>query len=130
MLNQNYIWVVIEESLEDTSIIDKLNIIETKVVPVTERHKTPWVKQWTLHTVEISKEQADIIAEELKNWLDSKHNWYADFKNDDFHYIIFSDKIFKIDRYSFDEYNEATKYWISLWIPDYQVDFSGYIKEK
>lgn len=128
-MNNNFIGVIIEESLEDKSILDDVKIINSKVEKVVEKHRTPWVKTWTKHNVEILKNQADDVAKKLNNTLDSKHNWYADFKNNDFHYIIFKDKIFKINRSKKEEYDEATKHGISLGIPDYQVNFSSEIKK-
>lgn len=125
----NYKGVIIEESLENKDILKKVEILETKVEVVTEKHKTPWIKQWTLHTVEIPDDKADVVANEMSKSLDSKHNWYADFKNEKTHYIIFRGRIFKIDRTSKEQYSEATKYGISSGIPDYQVDFSPHIKK-
>ena len=116
--------VIIEESLEDKAILNKIDIISTEVKQATEKYKTPWVKQWTLHNVEIEAEDADNMALEISKALDSKHNWYADFKNKKVHYIVFRDKMFKIDRTDVNQYNEATKYGISIGIPDYQVDFA------
>lgn len=120
---QNYKGVIIEESLEDKSVLQGLKILETKVEEVTEGHKTPWVKQWTLHTVEIPEDRAGEIAEKLSHSLDSEHAWYADFKNDSTHFIIFRNKVFKIDRSSKEQYGEATKYGLTLGIPDYQLDW-------
>ena len=116
--------VIIEESLENRSILSKIDIISTEVKQATEKYKTPWVKQWTLHNVDIAAGDADNIAQEISKALDSKHNWYADFKNNETHYIIFRDKVFKINRNNVNQYNEATRYGISLGIPDYQVDFA------
>lgn len=125
----NFTGVIIEESLENKDVLQKVKIVKTKVEQVTEKHKTPWIKQWTLHTVEIIENQADEIAKELSQLLDSEHFWYADFKNDDFHYIIFSNKIFKVDRSKSEQYKEVTKYGLTLGIPDYQLGFSLHIKE-
>lgn len=125
----NYIGVIIEESLKDSTVMKDINIINTDIEQVTEKHKTPWVKTWTKHNVEILEKQADDIANKLKDALDSEHDWYADFKNNNFHYIIFKDKIFKVNRSKKDEYDEATKHGISLGIPDYQVDFSPDVKQ-
>ncbi|MFH1631276.1 MAG: hypothetical protein ABIA21_03610 [Candidatus Aenigmatarchaeota archaeon] len=125
-----FIGVIIEESLENKEILNKLNIIKTKVEKVTDKHKTPWIKQWTLHTVEIHENQAESVSKKLSKSLDSEHNWYADFKNDLTHYIIFRNKVFKIDRSKKEQYDEATRYGISLGIPDYQVNFSSYIKNR
>lgn len=125
----NFSGVIIEESLEKKDVLKKVKILKTKIEKVTEKHKTPWIKQWTLHTVEILENRADEIAEDLSKSLDSEHSWYADFKNDKFHYIIFRNKVFFIDRRSKEQYDEAKKYGISLGIPEYQVDFHPDIKE-
>jgi len=116
---------IIEESLEDKSVLNEVKILSTKVEQVTERHKTPWIKQWTLHKVEIDQNKVEAIAERISKSLDSnhRHSWYADFKNDYTHYIIYRDKIFKVNRDNKEEYQEATKYGLALGIPDYQIDF-------
>ena len=126
---QTYKGVIIEESLEDKSVLQDLKILETKIEEITEDHKTPWVKQWTLHTVEIPEDRAEEVAEKLSQALDPQHAWYADFKNDSTHFIIFRNKVFKIDRSSKEQYGEATKYGLTLGIPDYQLDFSPHIKQ-
>jgi len=123
MINQSYKGVIIEESLEKKDILKKIKILKTDVEQVTKEHKTPWIKQWTLHTIEIPENQADGIAEKISKALDSKHAWYADFKNNYFHYIIFHDKIFKIDKSKKEQYSNVAKYGINLGIPDYQLDF-------
>ena len=125
----NYTGVIIEESLENKDVLQDVKISSTKVEEVTQEHKTPWIKQWTLHTVEIPENQADKVAEKLTKALDSEHSWYADFKNDSFHYIIFCDKFFKIDRSKKEQYDDVVKFGLSLGIPDYQLDFSPHIKE-
>lgn len=120
--------VIIEESLEDTSVLKKVSILSTKVEKVTKEHQSPWLKQWTLHTVEISEDKAEEIASELSQSLESEHEWYADFKNPEYHYIIFRGKVFKVNRSKAEEYEEVRKYGINLGIPDYQLDFSPEIK--
>lgn len=120
----DYKGVIIEESLENKDILKDVKISDTKVEEVVEEHKTPWIKQWTLHTVEIPANQAKDVVEKISKVLDSKHDWYADFKNDTHHYIIFRDKVFYIDRKSKEQYDEAKRYGISLGIPEYQVDFA------
>lgn len=116
--------VIIEESLENTSVLKDVTILETKVEKVTEEHKTPWLKQWTLHTVKISEEVADSVSEKLSKNLEKEHNWYADYKNDKYHYIIYRGKVFKVDLKNPVLYAEAKQYGISLGIPEYQVDFA------
>ena len=120
----NYKGIIIEESLENKDILKDVKISDTKIEEVTEKHKTPWIKQWTLHTVEIPENQARNVAEKISKTLDREHSWYADFKNQTHHYIIFRDKAFFIDRKSKEQYDEAKHYGISLGIPEYQVDFA------
>lgn len=120
----NYKGTIIEESLENKEALKDVKILSTKVEPVVAKHQTPWLKQWTLHIVEIPEEKAEEIAKKLSISLDSEHNWYADYKNKKWHYIIFKNRVFKIDRDSVEQYLEAKKYGISLGIPEHQVDFS------
>ena len=125
----NYTGVIIEESLENKDILKDVKILETKVEEATEEHKTPWVKQWTLHAVEIPEGQAQNISEKISHALDAEHPWYADFKNEAHHYIIFRGKVFFIDRASKKQYDEAKNYGISIGIPEYQVDFHPEVKQ-
>jgi len=122
--------VIIEESLENKSILGELRILETEVEKVTDRSKTPWLKLWTKHTVEVPEADAQAVAERLARIIDRKHggSWYADFKNQRFHYIIFRDRIFKVDRRSKQQYDEVNRFGEALGIPSYQLDFSPQIK--
>ena len=124
-----YQGVIIKESLENKNVLRNVKIVKTKVEKVTDKHKTPWIKKWTLHNVEISEEYAEKIVEEISKSLDSKHNWYAYFKYGKTHFIIFRNKIFKIKRTSKEQYDKAKEYGISLGIPEYQVDFHPDVKE-
>ena len=73
--------------------------------------------------MEIPLDEAENIAHELSTCLDFHHAWYADFKNNMHHYIIFRDKVFYIERTSKEQYEEARAYGIALGIPEYQVAF-------
>lgn len=116
--------VIIEESLADKSVLNDVNTISTKVAPVTERHKTPWVKQWTMHTVEVADDKAAEVADKISKALDKDHDWYADFKTETEHHVIYTGKVFHItDHRDKRQYDEATAYGVSIGIPDYQVDF-------
>ena len=126
----NFKGIIIQESLTDVATLDDVTVLSTKIEPVTDAHKTPWVKQWTMHEVEIPYTQAGVVAEKISQALDKKHNWYADFKNDTEHFVIYSGRVFHItDRTDRAQYDEATAYGISIGIPDYQVDFSPHLKQ-
>jgi len=124
----NYKGVIIEESLENKDVFKNIKILSTKIEQVVEKHKTPWLKQWTLHTVEIPENEGENVALEISKSLESLHPWYSDFKDKNTHFIIFRNKIFKIDRTSKEQCNQAKEYGISLGIPYYQVDFKPKIK--
>ena len=115
--------------MEDKSILEEMKILSTKIEHVTEKHKTPWLKKWKLHKVEVSAEKVAKISEKLSKCIESAHNcWYADFKNNELHFIIFRNKIFRIDRTNSKQYDEVKKYGISLGIPEHQVDFNSGIE--
>ncbi len=126
----NFTGIIVEESLENKTVLKKVKIISTEVEKVTLKHKTSWIKQWTMHTVEIAEDQIDKISKEISKALDTTHqgNWYADFKNNQFHYIIFKNKIFKVNRTKPEQYKAVTEYGLSLGIPKHQLDFSPQIK--
>ena len=107
-----YEGVIIEESLHDKNVLNLIEIISTKVEPVTKKHKTPWLKQWTLHTVKISEGNANNIAKAISKALEHNH-WYIDFKNKNYHYVIFPSKVFKVDRSKPEQYKQVTYYGIS-----------------
>lgn len=119
---------IIEESLDDIACLQSLVIISTKIEKVTESHTTPWLKQWTLHTVAIDENKVDAIAFQLSEALEKEHEWYADFKNNELHYIVFRKKIFKVRRNYLSEYEDVKKYGVKLGIPEYQLDFSPEIE--
>ena len=127
----NFIGVIIEESLENKDVLKKVKILKTRVEKVTDEHQTPYLENWTLHMVEVEEGKAHDVAEEISRSLDSEHNdWYADFKNDSIHFIIFKGKIFKLNRENKEQYDEVINYGLSLGIPKHQLDFSPDILEK
>lgn len=117
--------IIIEESLENTSVLKRVKILSTQVEPITDDHQTPWLTQWTIHTVEVAEDDVKEIAEEIRQSLDRAHSgsWYADFKNTTHHIVIFPEKVFIIDRTVQAEYDEVRQYGISLGIPAPQMDF-------
>ena len=116
---------IIEESWTDKATWKDVNIISTRVEAVTPDHKTPWLKQWTLHTIEVPEDNAATVAEDLSQTIETDHSsWYIDFKNDTTHYVIFPGKVFKIDRSNPEEYKPVVSYGANLGIPRHQLDFS------
>jgi len=124
----DYKGVIIEESLENKDILKDIKILSTEIEKVETHHETPWLLQWTKHAVEIPEKDISEIAEKISRSLDPNHggSWYADFKNDTYHYIIYRDKVFRVNRKSKEEYDEAEQYGLSLGIPaDQLINFEG-----
>lgn len=122
----DYRGTIIEESLGDQSILRDLTILNTRVEAVTDRHKTPWLSQWTLHTIQVPEGEGAAVARRIQRAIDAMQpgSWYVDFKNDVEHFIIYKDKIFKIGRDDEAGYQAARTHGINLGIPEYQLDFS------
>jgi hypothetical protein len=119
--------VIIEESLTDRDLLNSLTIISTRVSKVTPEHKTPWLTQWTIHTIEVPARDAEVLATKLSTALDSVHaqSWYIDFKSDSRHFVIYPKKVFSIDRAHCSQYAEARAYGVALGIPAQQLDFES-----
>lgn len=116
----NYKGVIIQESLSDQAVLQDIKIVSTEVEQVTEHHKST-EKKWTLHTVEVLSNKVGGIANTISKCI--KNKWYADFKNDIYHYIIFKDRVFHVKIADKKQYDEPKTYGISLGLPEYQVDF-------
>jgi len=126
--NNNFKGAIIEESLSNPKVLKKVNITKTDVFPVTKKHKTPWVKQWTFHFIEVDENKAESIASEISVSMDSEHVWYADFRNNKIHYIIYYNRVFKMDINKKEDYQNAIDYGSKLGLPNYQLDFSPHHK--
>jgi hypothetical protein len=118
-----YNGIIIEESLHDKDVLKDVNIVSTLVEKVNAHHETPWLEKWTLHTVEIQENMVENVSEKLARAFDVDHigNWYADFKNADIHYVIFPNKIFKLDRSKNSDYDEMVEYALGIGLPESQL---------
>ncbi len=117
--------VVIQESLDDSSVLSKELIVNTKIIPITREAKTPWLKQWTLQTVEIPETKIDSFTKIIASAIDRQHpgSWYAEFKNDAQQYVVFSNKVFTYNLGNKSKHTHAIHYGLRLGIPKQQLDF-------
>lgn len=120
---QDFQGVIIEESLAQKNILQKFSILKTQVEAVTEGHQTPWIHQWTLHTVIIPAPQVLEIASELSKNLDPEHSWYTNFDNGEDYFVIFRNAIFTWRKDDQDAIERVKRYGRQLGIPEYQLDF-------
>lgn len=117
--------IVIRESLSRPEIIDDAKVISTKVETVTKDMRTPWIPQWTMEEIEVSDHAIDEFAKKLSQSIDRTHanSWYADLKNNNFHYIIFSGRVFSVDRSHPEQYQAVKEFGQHIGIPKHQLDF-------
>jgi Protein of unknown function (DUF3800) len=105
-LGNNLKGLLIEESLENKSVLNKIRIIKSKVVDVTEKDETPWLSKMTLDVIEVPEKDAAKIAEEILNSQDKKHNWpsgkpLAHFSSKTAHFTVRKDRVIKSVRAKF-----------------------------
>lgn len=87
--------VLISESLCDKNVLDEVRILKTKIEKVTLGHRTPWLSQWTINTIEIEDEDIDKVCEKIKDSFDKEHEWYVELKSNKYNIQIFSNEIIK-----------------------------------
>lgn len=107
-----YSGCIIKESLKDLSILDEFDIVDEDIC-----------------TVKIDKSKIENILPRLQAAMVDDKVWYCDLKCNDYHYIIFNDKIFKIDRNYGEQYEEAKKYGLNRGIPEEQLPNSSWAKQ-
>jgi hypothetical protein len=116
---------IIEESLCDRSILNDARIVSAEIEAVTPGHRTPWLQQWTIDTVEIEDKAIKAFVRKLQKSIETEHaSWFADFRGIQDHYIVFPGKIFFIDHRRNDTYTEAAAYGVALGIPRQQLGFA------
>lgn len=118
--------ILIEESLTSKDCLRLLRVVGRSSEKTTERHQTPWLRQWTMLRFEIDDAtDASIVAASIQDCLDAEHasSWYVDFKNDAEHYIVFKDRLFRIDLSKPEQYDAVSMYGFELGMPPDQLDF-------
>lgn len=111
-----YSGCIIEESLKDKSVLNEFKIIATHAQDS--------------YIVEIDDSRVDEILPRLQSSMSDDEKWYCDLKNYDYHYIIYNDKIFKVDRDYEQQYEEAKEYGLKRGIPDGLLPNKTWAKKK
>lgn len=110
-----YSGCIIEESLKNKSILDEFDIVETRADSCI---------------VEIDASQVEEIVLKLQNAMVSDPCWYCDLKNYDYHYIIYNDKIFKVNRDYGEQYEEAKAYGLKRGIQEDYLPNKSWAKQE
>lgn len=98
-LGNDFEGIIIEESLEDKSVLKRVKILKTKVEKIPKKYNIPWLSEWTKDIIVVPESDAEQIAEEIRKSLDKKHdNWYVFFNNKKIHFSVNKDKVIKTDK--------------------------------
>ena len=103
--------VIIEESLEDASVLQRLNIISSETVQIDAS------ATWRLHTVVVSENEIRQLVSHIKA------GWYIHFWRGREVIAVFKDKIFTFDFDDKTSWQPAIDHGLSLDIPLEQLDF-------
>jgi hypothetical protein len=111
-MKEKYKGVIIEESLSDNRILNKLKILDLKIT----KERNPQ-DRWHMFEVKIEK---NIIKKLSKN---IKEKWYMHFWRKRKVIVIFKNKKFEFDYDKQETWKEAINYGISKGIARKQLDF-------
>lgn len=97
---------IIDESIKDKSILQEFTILETKT------------DGGISYIVEIDESGIENVVLRLQASMTDEKSWYTDLKNYDYHYIIFNDRIFKVNRDFPEQYEDAKEYGLNRGIEE------------
>lgn len=112
-----YTGTIVEESLLDNRILNEFKIIAIRISNAEKPED-----RWHLYEVEVTIDQMQIIAAQLK-----PEGWYAHFWQDDTIIVVFPNREFTMKLSDKTTWSDAIKYGKSIGIPTNQLDFK--IKE-
>jgi len=104
-----YSGCIIDESIKNKSILDEFKIIDKSD------------DDGAIYIVEIDDSKINDIVPKVMHAMVEEKVWYCDLKNYDYHYIIYNDKVFKVNRDYGEQYEEAKKYGLKRGIPECQL---------
>ncbi|MDJ0664388.1 MAG: hypothetical protein QNJ75_07495 [Acidimicrobiia bacterium] len=114
--------VLIRESLVGDSSLDRLDVVDTKVVDISSPAAGQPAK-WTVHTFETDDDQAAACAQALADDL-AAGPWYVDFNNGDRSYVVFSQRVFTYVRGDAATLRAAQAHAREQGIPESQIDWA------
>ncbi|HNZ85415.1 MAG TPA: hypothetical protein PKW38_03855 [Paludibacteraceae bacterium] len=114
----NYRGIVVEESLQDKSILDSCKILSTDVAEIDSR------TIWHIHKVQILEEQIHGFTKAIADKTDPNGTWYSHFYHEDPDktqmIVTFYKKIFLVSK---NNCSKAIEYGLKQGVPAEQLDF-------
>lgn len=109
-----YQGVIIEESLENALLINKLKVISARVSDDEDPNE-----RWHLYKVEVGEPEIKKISDAIKT------GWYAHFWRDEGKdmIVVFKEKIFKVNSQDKNTWKDAIDFGLSVGIIPEQLEF-------
>ena len=111
-MKNEYKGVIVEESLEDSRILNNLKIIKVEITK--EKNQAD---RWHLYTIRVSEDEIDKLSKNIKQ------KWYMHFWKGRKMIVIFKNKKFEFNFDDKSTWKPAVDYGLSLGIPKEQLDF-------
>lgn len=112
-MEKEYKGTIVEESLEDSRILNNLDIRGFKISSDEKPED-----RWHLYTVNVSKKEIENLSKYIKSGT-----WYMHFWKGRDIIAIFKDKVFEFNYDNRDTWKEVVEYGLSIGIPLEQLDF-------
>ena len=108
-----YTGIIVEESLEDNRILNKLQIVKVRI-----SNEEKQGDRWHLYTVNISEKDIELLSKLIKN------KWYMHFWKGEKIIAIFRGRKFEFNFNDKSTWKPAVEYGLSIGIPREQLDFT------
>jgi hypothetical protein len=113
--------LLLKESLADTNVLNLIHITRIESWQVT--NAAPYQPDvWTALSFEADENQSDAIADKLSQAL-KPQGWYINASTETHVYLIFPNKVFKYLKGDSIAKGEASRYALSIGIPQDQLDW-------
>jgi hypothetical protein len=116
--------VIIEESLDDKSLLDLVRIVKSKKTTLEEESERGFL---TFLYIELGDEKKDEFVKKAVSSI--KDNFYLHICKGEKMIVIFKDKMFEFSSDELDEINKARDYGLSIGIIREQMSFEELIKD-
>ncbi len=118
--------MISSEGLENPLVLNSFN--PSRVV-IDYQPKSTGSSYWHRYLLQIEDEKIDSVVNQFRNLM--KHGWYSIFWNDKTVYVVFKDKVFKLEKekvWKSEEYKNVRRYGIEHGVQEEYLDFNERFK--
>jgi hypothetical protein len=118
-MNTVNVWkgVIIQEGLKDSSILEHVKIVKTDMERLEEEEG---LGDFHFHKVEVNDQDLNTVVEMAMNGL--RESWYMHLVNGERMKVIFSGKVFEVQKGDTNQFKKIKEYAISQGILEEQIE--------